>query len=259
VTIEVQIDGGANSNLLCHAAATALCRLTPAQGIIGGIAGGLDYSAVALGVVHLAGGPGPLSLSFLCTPDKKKSILSESVLLDMHRIEARKQPPRLLFADGSTAKMHRRNGLYYAVLRLRFQPAPATAIASTAAAAISPEAASALPSSSDLALLWAARLGTNADGLTCTSHAVHGVGIDKLLPAVRDAVNASIPRAISQARNGSTGSTPRRDLATRPGEVLVCDGFGKHFAKSPIDGSVYQLLVAVCEFTSYGYVESVNR
>jgi len=227
VTIEVQIDGGANSNLLSHAAATALCRLTPAQGIIGGIAGGLDYSAVALGVVHLAGGPDPLSLSFLCTPDEKKNVLSESVLLDMHGIEVRKQPQRLLFADGSTGEMHRRNGLYYAMLQ--FQPAPATAIASTAAAAISPEAASALPSSSDLALLWAARLGTNADGLTCTSHAVHGVNIDKLLPAVRDAVNASkkLCAILSEAYaygdvryesepTSFKGYSIRRDRAARP-------------------------------------------
>jgi len=252
-----QVDGGSNAHLLSNAGAAELCRLSPAQGMIGGIAGGLEYNAVALGKVSFAGVGQNRSLSFLYTPGGQKDILSESALLDTYGIEARKHPLRLIFCDGSEVAMICKNGLCYVWVEFNGLVEAAAAPEPTAETTAAPDSNSALPSSADEALLWAARLGTDANGLACTSRAVHGVNVDKLSAAVRDAVNSSILRAISQARNGSTGSTPRRNLATKPGEVLVCDGFGKHFAASLIDGSVYQL-VAVCEFTSYGYVESVK-
>jgi len=252
-----RVDGGSNAHLLFNAGATALCRLSPALGMICGIAGGLEYNAVALGEVSFAGVGQNRSLSFLYTPGGKKDILSESALLDTYEIEARKHLPRLIFRDGSEVAMIRENGLFYVWVEFNGLVEAAAAPKPTAEATAAPESNSALPSSTDEALLWAARLGTDTNGLACTSRAVRGVNVDKLSAAVRDAVNSSIPRAISQTRNGSTGSTPRRNLARKPGEALVCDGFGNHFAAPPIDGSVYQL-VAVCEFTSYGYVESVK-
>jgi len=40
-----QVDGGSNAHLLSNAGADALCRLSPAQGMIGGIAGRLEEAA----------------------------------------------------------------------------------------------------------------------------------------------------------------------------------------------------------------------
>eukprot|EP00962_Isochrysis_galbana_P062071 scaffold50750_cov326-Isochrysis_galbana.AAC.1 len=111
--------------------------------------------------------------------------------------------------------------------------------------------------SSDAALLWAARLGTDATGLLCTSKAVHGIGIDNLSLDQRAVVNSSIPRAIAQARHTHTRGTPPRDLATRPAETFICDGFGPHSAPSPIDGATYQF-EAVDEATSYAYIASAR-
>jgi len=108
-----QVDGGSNAHLLSNAGAAVLCRLSPAQGMIGGIAGGLEYNAVALGEVSFAGVGQNCSLSFLYTPGEKKDILSESALLDTYEIEARKHPPRLIFCDGSKVAMIRKNGLFY--------------------------------------------------------------------------------------------------------------------------------------------------
>jgi len=81
--------------------------------MIGGIAGGLEYNAVALGEVSFAGVGQNRSLSFLYTPGGQKDTLLESALLDTYGIEARKHPPRLIFCDGSEIAMIRKNGLFY--------------------------------------------------------------------------------------------------------------------------------------------------
>ena len=53
-------------------------------------------------------------------------------------------------------------------------------------------------------------------------------------------------------------STALNKLAERPANTLICDGFGVHAAKSPIDSSVYQFH-AVCEFSSFGYIASSKK
>ena len=107
-------------------------------------------------------------------------------------------------------------------------------------------------SASDEALLWAARMGLGADGLNRFLKAVKGVGIEKVPKSVGEVIDSRMDRAIAQAKHAPVGSTPVSGLATKPGQLLICDGFGKHHAASPLDGAVYQFH-AVDERSSYGF------
>jgi hypothetical protein len=242
-TLRMHVDGGSNANLLADSTAASLSHITPSHGVIGGIAGGLTFTGVA--TTHNTFGPSnehPSTLQFLHTPRGTRNILSESLLLKQFGIEARKNPPHLLFADGSTQPMHEINGLYYADVQFHAHSPPPTALASSINAA-------------DSALLWAARLGTSADELVRTSKVVDGVHLDKLSNSQREAISSNTHRAIAQQRHASTDGTPARDRATQPAETLVCDGFGKHHGASPIDQSVYQFS-AIDEYSSFGYIAS---
>jgi len=109
-------------------------------------------------------------------------------------------------------------------------------------------------SASDKALLWATRLGTDADTLLRISRATHGIDIQKLSTAQLEAIASVEARAIAEARHApATRATPVAHLATEPAETLICDGFGWHHAPSPVNGAFYQFH-AICEHTSFGYV-----
>jgi hypothetical protein len=102
-------------------------------------------------------------------------------------------------------------------------------------------------------ILWALRLGQDADGLLRTARGSTGIDVKRVAPAQREAIDADRHRAVSLARHPPTGSTPRRALATRPGETFICDIFGAHSAPSPVDGAVVQF-EAVCEYSSLGHI-----
>ena len=236
--LRMQVDGGSNTGMLSDPAAARLSELTPAVGSIDGIAGNLAFTHLATSDVTFGASASPVRLGSLFTPNGSKNILSESVLLDDFGIECPKNPPRLTFPDGSPdVPMQRINGLYYVDVNFG---APAAACYSTSIKA------------DDRAILWAARLGLDADGLIRTSKATHGLSLDKLSTSQREAVNSDMNRAIAQSKHAPTSSTPRRDLATEPGSVFILDGFGQHSPASPIDGAVYSFH-AVCERTSYGF------
>lgn len=251
----MQVDGGSNCNMLADHAALALSEITlgsGASGVIGGIAGGLAYDGIAVSSASL--GDDDLTLALLRTPRGERNLLSETVLLDEYGISALKaHPPRLVAADGRTvAPLERRNGLWYADVIFRAHGAPAASGGS--ARAPQPVAHAAVRADDD-ALLWAARLDTDADGLLKLSRATHGVGIERLSPSQREAVGSNLHRAVAQARHAPVSATPLADRATQPAETLVCDGFGKHHAASPLDGAVYQFS-AVDEYSSFGYIGS---
>ena len=258
------VDGGSNCNLLCHAGAIGIAHATAARGSVGGIAGGLSYTSVAhhhASFSTTSHSPiDPITIAWLATPRGTKNILSESVLLDEYNILACKDPPQLQRFGQPICPLERRNGCWYAKLRLRAPTIAANdplppAIAS--AATTEPTAAASVRVD-DAALLWAARLGLDADGLSKTARAVHGLSaFDSLTPRQRDAIAANEHRAIAQARHAPTGSTPLRDRATEPGELFVCDGYGWHHAASPTDGAHYQFS-AVCEYSSYGYIATAK-
>lgn len=248
----MQVDGGSNCNLLADAGARDVSELVhdrSSRGTIGGIAGGLSFNGVA--VSSLALGATLITLAFLYTPHGARNILSESVLLDTFGIEAvKRSPPRLEFPDGSTVPMHREHGLFYVdVVFHSALGAPALA------ARPSPIAASSNVAADDAALLWASRMDADADGLLRLARSVTGTNVVRLTNRQREVINSSIPRAIAQARHAPAHATPPARLATSPADRLICDGFGKHHAASPVDGAVYQFH-AVCEYSSYGYIAS---
>ena len=121
-----------------------------------------------------------------------------------------------------------------------------------------PLVAAAAAQTTDPALLWASRLCLDTPSLLKTAKLVHGIDVKKIGTRVQEAIHSNQSRAIAQARHHGAGSTPQSERATEPGEVFVCDGFGKHHAPSPIDKSVYQLH-AVCEHSSLGYIGSVKQ
>ena len=53
--IEVQIDGGSNTHMLCNKDAAALCFMLPREGLIHGINGALPFTGLALSVYGFAG------------------------------------------------------------------------------------------------------------------------------------------------------------------------------------------------------------
>jgi hypothetical protein len=240
-TLRFHVDGGSNCNLLADLTAASLAAITASSGMIGGLANGLSYTGVA--TTHNTFGSShehPASIAFLHTPSGTRNILSESVLLEQYGIEARKNPPHLIFADGSTLPMQTVNGLYY--VDLNFHSGPPTALAAHVRA-------------DDAALMWAARLGTSADELPRLSRAVKGVNLDTLSSRQREAIASNVHRAIAQQKHAPTSNVPTRDRASQPAEMFICDGFGKHHGASPIDKAVYQFS-AVDEYSSFGYIAS---
>tara|TARA_B110000046_G_C13021457_1_gene411460 strand:- start:974 stop:4489 length:3516 start_codon:yes stop_codon:yes gene_type:complete len=161
----------------------------------------------------------------------------------------------MVFPDGRRIPLIRENGLWFADVYFHgASRALSTAVAPPRAIA------SAAIGTDDMALLWAARLGADSDSLPKLVRATHGVdkGMDSLSPRQREAIRSNMHRAVAQIRHAPAHATPQRDLATAPAELLVCDGFGKHEAPSPVDGAVYQFS-AVCEYSSYGYIASGKR
>ena len=171
--VQAMVDGGANVHILVEEGAARLLALTPAAGSIAGISNGLGYSHRGTGECELGPhGSHDVTLDFLYAPDGKRTILSESKLLDNHGIQAIKTPGpgHLLFRDGSKVPLVRSNGLFYCDVMFRRS---------------APMAAQARLRADDLALLWAARLNLSADNLVLTSKAVLGVNVDKVTPAQR--------------------------------------------------------------------------
>ena len=252
--VRMLVDGGSNCNLTCDPRLGSTLAFVESPGSIGGIADALQYTGLLHGGVSFDdNAPQSHSLAWLYTPGGTRNILSESVLLDEYGIQALKSPyPRLAFPDGGEVPLVRDNGLWYVDVHVRGTSDHATSSAPPIAIA------SAAVRADDNALLWAARLGTDADGLLRIANATRGVGIDKLSARQREAIRSNEHRAVAQIKHAPARTTPVRNLAECPAETLICDGFGMHAAPSPIDGAVYQFS-AICEYSSFGYIASGKR
>ena len=245
--IRAQFDGGSNCSFSAEALLRAHGASAPAYGSIAGISGNLHFTDTLCNSITFEGAPGSVNMTTLAVPQPGKTILSESVLLDEFGIEIRKSPPHMLHPCGSKSKVWRSDGLYYGFLRVhKYSPLTPTG---TTANAISNAAARV----SDEGLKWAARFNLDADGVLALQKSVTGVTIGKLSQADRDAINSALPRAVAQSKHVPVHATPINKRATEPGECFICDGFGKHWAASPIDGATYQFS-AVCENSSFGYI-----
>ena len=256
-TVRFLVDGGSNANITCDERLRRAAYFQPANGTIGGIAGGLPYTGVVQNTVDLAGEQHTLAI--LYTPHGTRNILSESVLLEQFGIETRKPtngPPHLRLPDGSAVPLLLQNGLWYADLTfLSTPPNPGTHVPIAANVAA---AAAAKLRADDLALLWGARFEAGADGLKSIAKAVRGVPLEKLSKAQEQAVEANQHRALGQAKHAPVGETSVHERATLPGERLIVDGFGENGLKSPIDGATYQFH-AVCEYSSYGFTATGKK
>ena len=249
-TERMMVDGGSNCTFTMRRRIFDLGNATPSRGSIGGIGSGLAYShLVTVSASFGEGVKAPnVNLSLLYTPSGGKNIISESILLDEYGIEVNKKKMQVIHPCGMRTPLLRERGLFFADLTFSepsgsSQP-PAIANAS--------ELVASAASASDEALLWAARMGLGADGLERFLKAVKGVGLERVPKAQRDVIDSRMDRAIAQAKHAPVGTTPISELATKPGQVLICDGFGKHHAASPVDGAVYQFH-AVCERSSFGF------
>ena len=268
-SVRAMLDGGSNINIIVEEGAARLLALRPAVGSIAGIASGLGYTHRGVGECELGPQCAPnVTMDFLYAPGGKRTIISESKLLE-HGIEVRKAPGsgHLLFPGGGTVPLIRSNGLFYLDVTFKRTGASLNYKAEAPVAASSPNAARATASApaaaaarvrhDDEALLWAARLNLTPDNLVNTSKAVMGVNVDKVSPAQREIMGSDQHRAVAQARKPSAGLTPPRDLATKPGQRFILDGFGPIAVPSPLDGAVY-MMHAVDEFSGWGYVAAVR-
>ena len=241
--LRLQLDSGSNANILCNPEAFALCSSFNSSGVIGGISGSLEYTAIATCSVQFGVDRVTSTLSFLFAPLGVRNILSESLIVDNLGITVQKLPvPHLLLPGGATVPVVREHGLYFINLRVK---APAPSISEPAPPAVVRLAAR---NANDTTAVWAARLGQGADSLLRTVRASRGIDIPaRLSPAQREAIGGDAHRAISLACHASASSTPYSDLATLPGETFICDVFGPHSAPFRIDRSVVQFK-AICEF-----------
>ena len=241
----MMVDGGSNANFTNNVHIFNLARRVVAKGSIGGIGSSVAFTHAITADANFHLGTSP-PLSLLYTPSGSKNILSESILLDQLDLIAEKHHQRLRnIRTGATTPLKRSNGLYYVDVEFS---AP-TARPSTAP----PEPVALTASVDDIALLWASRLGTNADELQRVAKLTSGMPIAKITPRMREAINASIPHNLATERHAPTHTTPLSERATQPAERLICDGWGKHHAASPIDSATYSFS-AVCEYSSYGYI-----
>ena len=245
----MHIDGGSNCNLNSKRAIAQRATQIAAEGSISGIAGGLTYKAVTHNAASIGGHE--LTIASLYTPRGSRQILSESVLLDEYGITCPKDPPRMVWPDNSEVPMIRINGLYY--VDITYHP-PTRGMTDTSKVAIANAAeAHVAVRADDAAILWAARLDVDHRALLKISDATHGIGIKTLSEPAKQAIDSNVHRARAQAKHAPTGSVPLKDRATKPGETLIADGFGKHDYPSPVDQSVYQFS-AIDEHSSFGYI-----
>ena len=177
-------------------------------------------------------------------PNARHSILSEGYLTDQGvEICKSKQEQVMIFPNGTKTSLERINGLYYCYATLTAFNPRITALAQLKA--------------DDHALLWAARLNVGAKDLVKIAGAVRGIDVDRVPEQTAEAIDRDQFRRLQCSRKRHVGDTQVRDLAEKPGDVFICDGFGKHTAPSPLNGAVYQLH-AIDEKTNFGYVESVT-
>ena len=250
VNVTFMVDGGSNTNILKITPTQARClglrRVVGPDNTIAGFAVG--SSVTVLGTVDVVAwftdkaNINLIEASFV--PDARNSILSESYLIN-HGVEINKSKAgqTMVFPNGDRVRLHRTNGLYYCNVGLvRHRPRTVNAVR---------------PKIEDLTLLWAARMQVDAKGLTKMSEAVRGIDIRDIPDQTAEIIDRDRFRRLQCSSKNPVGRTPIKDLAEKPGEVFICDGFGKHTAPSPIDGAVYQLL-AVDEKSDFGYTKNVR-
>ena len=244
------IDGGSNTNILkinrSQAEAFGLSEADD-DGVISGFAVGSAMSMLGTVCATLRFTPGAcIDLIDACyVPKARHSILSESYLVDRGvTIVKSCKRQSMIFPDQSEVELERVNGLYFCEASLECLDPTRTAAMTQLKA-------------DDNALLWAARLSVGPKDLIKISKAVRGIDVDRIPEKTAEAIDRDRFRRLQCSKKRPVNDTPVRDLAEMPGEVFICDGFGKHSAASPIDGAVYQLH-AIDEKTDFGYVKSVT-
>ena len=120
------------------------------------------------------------------------------------------------------------------------------------------ECSTAALSADEPSLLWACRMHADAPGVLKLAQSAHGVPIQKISTRAAEAIDRDEFRRISLSKRNPVGATPVNQRAACSGEGFICDGFGVHSAKSPIDGSVYAAH-AVCDFSDFGYGEEMRN
>ena len=250
IEVKFMIDGGSNTNLVkierVHAERLGLSEDCQRNSTITGFAvGSATTSQGTLCTTVRFSDKEAIDVVDACyMPDARHSILSESYLIDKGiQIVKDKHEQVLIFPSGNKVHLERENGLYFCNATLEAFNPLTTSMSSLRV--------------DDRALLWAARLNVGAKGLTKISGAVRGIDVDTISEQAADAIDHDQFRRLQCSKKKPVGRTLVRDLAERPGEVFICDGFGKHSAASPLDGAVYQLH-AVDEYTNFGYVKSVS-
>ena len=255
-TERMMLDGGSNCTFSFRRQLFDIGARSPSAGSIGGIASGLQYThIVTAGATFEGAQQRPnVNMSLLFTPKGGKNIISESILLDEYGIEVNKKKMACIHPCGTHTPVWRERGLFFADITFSAPLSDERPPAIASAAEVKPEAGAAV-SAHDKALLWSARLGVGGEGFVKVLKAVKGIGIDRVSNKLKEVIDSRTDRAIAQAKHGPSHSTPIAKLATKPGLVLICDGFGKHHAASPIDSATYQFH-AVDEYSSYGFIAS---
>ena len=247
--VQVQLDGGSNCKFVNDVEAQHLGIVTSQRPVsIAGIGAAADVSAdqvVDIGF-RFSDGRSILVDKAFYAPGKqgaRRTLLPESWLLKQHGIEVLKKEMILRWADGHSTPIYEDNELYFIDVEL---------IPPHQVERARPEASLAVRAD-ELAMLWAARLGVNADKLVKVSNAVHGIGISSVARATAELIDADIFRRFACSKKKPTSDTPVVNKAQCAGEGFHCDTTGKHAAPSVADGAHFGLH-AVCEYTDFGYI-----
>ena len=201
-------------------------------------------------VIELSGGEAPTA---------RRNIISESVLWDLLGWTVLGEPYMYIQThQGSRLPITRVNGLYFVkATLLKMGSTPSTAEASVLEVAAT--ASLRRLGKAAVARLWGARLHLNCDGLRAMTQTTGGSGLDAIDRVMIDAVeNDNVRLRSSQRRAPVEQATPSDHTASKPGERLLLDCYGKIEAASVTTGAQF-VLEACCQVTAFGYEAPSRR
>ena len=244
----IQFDGGSNVCLIKSPAAKQLIGTRPSSVEVQGFStcSKKKFEEEMSVRFTFANGRSVDVMEAFYSEGARRNIMPESHLAKHYSIRVDKVDCLIKWPDGVTMPIDEDNGLYFVNVSLAPVPAGDGNTRSTAEASTAVKA-------DDAALLAAARMNVDSAGLHKLTQVVHNLDVHNVSKAAAELIDTYKYRRFEVARNKHVHYTPANKRAERPGEVFICDGFGKHHAESPIDRATYSFH-AVCEYSSYGYV-----
>ena len=193
--------------------------------------------------------PAPIVCTGVHEPGARRTLLAESVMWDEHRWTVLGEPYMYVMTSNDiNIPLYRINGHYFVKATIALMQPPADATHAECYASSARQLGKA-----PTARLWAARMHVNGQGLRQLAVNTIGSGITQVDQVMHDVADSDTVRIrSSMRRNPVPDATNPYKLASRPGQRLIVDKYGKVDAPSIIDGAHYELQ-CVDECTDFGY------